>query len=68
MVAKRFTQVEEIDYNENFSLVIKFQSIGIIVAIVAYRTLELHQMNVKNACHETIEGFVVHNHEDKMYR
>lgn len=53
MVAKRFTQVEEIDYNENFSLVIKFQSIGIIVATVAYRTLELHQMNVKNAFHET---------------
>ena len=51
MVAKRFTQVEDIDYNESFSLVIKFQSIGIIVAIVAYRTLELHQMNVKNACH-----------------
>jgi len=70
-VAKGFTQVEGIDYNENFSPVVKHCYIRILMAIVNQFNLELEQMNVKTAflhgdLEETIymkqpEGFV----EDK---
>jgi hypothetical protein len=46
-VAKGFTQREEIDYNETFSLVSCKDSFRIIMALVAHYDLELHQMNVK---------------------
>ncbi|KAK2437580.1 secreted RxLR effector protein [Trifolium repens] len=71
LVAKGFTQVEGIDYNEIFSLVVKHCSIRVLMAIVNQYDLELEQMDVKTAflhgeLEETIymqqpEGFV----EDK---
>ena len=48
-MAKGFTQREEIDYNETFSLVSCKDSFRIIMALVAYYDLELHQMDVKTA-------------------
>jgi hypothetical protein len=48
-VAKGFTQREEIDYNETFSPVSSKGSFRIIIALVAYYDLELHQMDVKTA-------------------
>ena len=46
-MAKGFTQREGIDYNEIFSSVSCKDSFRIIMALVAYYDLELHQMDVK---------------------
>lgn len=47
LVAKGFTQKEGIDYTETFSPVSKKDSLRIILALVTYFDMELHQMDVK---------------------
>ena len=42
-----YAQQKDIDYEETFSLVVRFASILLILAIVAHMKLELHQMNVR---------------------
>lgn len=44
---KGYTQQEDIDYEEAFSLVVRFVSIHLILAIVTHLNLELHQMDIK---------------------
>jgi hypothetical protein len=73
-VAKKFTQREGIDYNETFLLVSSKDSSRIIIALVAYYDLELHQMDVKTAflngvLYENVymvqsKGFVVEGKEN----
>jgi Reverse transcriptase (RNA-dependent DNA polymerase) len=41
LMAKGFTQVEGIDYDETFSSVTKFQSIQILLAIVVFHDYEI---------------------------
>ena len=46
LVAKGFTQREGIDFTETFSLVSSEDSFRIIMTLIAYFVLELHQMDV----------------------
>ena len=48
LVTKGFTQKEDIDYKETFSLVSLKDSFRIIMTLVAHYDLELHQIDVKN--------------------
>ena len=47
LVTKGFTQKEDIDYKETFSLVFIKHSFRIIMALVTHFDLKLYQMNVK---------------------
>ena len=49
IVAKGFSQVQGIDYNETFSLVAKMDSIRLVLAIVASKQWEVHYMDVKSS-------------------
>jgi hypothetical protein len=46
-VARGFTQVEDIDFNEIFSFVAWMESIWIVFLILAIEYLKVHQMDVK---------------------
>ena len=47
MVAKGYSQVHGIDYNENFAPVAKMDSIRLALAIAASKQWEVHHMDVK---------------------
>ena len=47
LVVLGYTQKEGIDYDETFSLVVRFVSIRLFLDIVAHLDLELFQMDVK---------------------
>ena len=49
LVAKGFSQIHGIDYDETFSSVAMFKSIRIMLAIVAFYDYEIWQMDVKTA-------------------
>ncbi len=47
LVAKGFTQIEGIDFNETFSLIAWMESIQIVLVVITIEYLEVHQMDVK---------------------
>ena len=49
LVAQGCSQKSDVDYNEDFSPVLKYSSIRSMLAIVNQLDLELHQMDVKTA-------------------
>lgn len=49
LVARGFTQVEGIDYQETFSPVVKFSTIRMVLSLAAQRGLRLTQMDFKTA-------------------
>ncbi len=48
-MARGFSQVKGIDFNETFFLVARMESIRIVLAVEAIEDLKVHQMDVKNA-------------------
>ena len=48
-VARGFSQVEGIDYDETFALVARYTSIRALISIVAEMGWKIHQMDVKTA-------------------
>lgn len=78
LVARGFSQVEGVDYNETYAPVVKFTSVRILMAIVTVLNLYLHQMDVVTAflngdLEETVymeqpEGFKVKGKEDWVCR
>jgi len=77
-VAKEFTQIEEVDYEETFSPMVRIASVCLLLALVAHLDLELFQTDVKTAflngiLEEEIDmdqpiGFVSKGQEDKVCR
>ena len=49
LVAKRFTQKQNIDYFDTFTLVARISSICILLALASVYKLVIHQMDVKTA-------------------
>lgn len=76
-MARGFSQVPGIDYNENFSPMVRHTSIRTLLALVAMQDLELEQLDVKTAfLHGELEeeiymrqpdGFVVEGKEEHVY-
>ena len=46
---KGYTQIQWIDYDETFSLVVRFSFTHLVLAIATYVGLELFQMNMKTS-------------------
>jgi hypothetical protein len=77
-VARGFSQVEGIDYEETFAPVARYTSIRTIIALAASMGWKLHQMDVKTAFIngeieeevyiEQPEGFVIHDEKSHMCR
>lgn len=49
LIAKGFFQVEDIDFNEIFSPVVRFESVYLILALIALEGWYISSLNVKSA-------------------
>ena len=77
LVAKGYTQKEDIDYKETFSLVSK-DFLRIVMVLVAHYNLELHQMDVKTSFlngdlgeevyMDQLDGFLTTRKEHLVYK
>jgi hypothetical protein len=77
-VAKGFSQVEGVDYDDTFAPVARYSSIHTIIALTASMGWKLHQMDVKTTflngeIEEEVyikqpEGFMIHNEKSHVCR
>jgi hypothetical protein len=49
LVAKGFTQIPSLDYDETFSPVARFESLRLLLALAALEDWEVHQLDIKSA-------------------
>ena len=49
LVAKGFTQIEGVDFDETFSPVTRFESLQLLLMLAMLENWEIHQMDVKSA-------------------
>ncbi len=78
LVAKGFTQIEGVDFDETFSPVTCFESLRLLLALAALEDWEIHQMDVKSVfLHNNLDekiymeqptGFIVAGKEHKVCR
>ena len=78
VVAKGFTQILDIDYDETFSPVACFESIRLLLVLAMLEDWEIHQMDVKSAFlngvleeeiyMEQPQGFIAAGQENKVCR
>jgi len=78
LVAKGFTQIPGIDYDETFSPVARFESIRLLLALAALEDWEIHQLDVKSAFlngvldeeiyMEQPQGFIITGKENQVCR
>src|SRR5882757_4386648 len=78
LVAKGFTQIEGVDFDETFSPVARFESLRLLLALAALEDWEIHQMDVKSVfLHgvldeeiymEQPQGFITPRTETKVCR
>ncbi|GKC02353.1 retrovirus-related pol polyprotein from transposon TNT 1-94, partial [Tanacetum coccineum] len=78
LVAKGYAQEEGIDFEESFDPVARLEAVWIFVTYVAHKSFLIYQMDVKTAflngpLKEVVyvaqpDGFVDHDHPEKVYR
>ena len=49
LVAQGFTQIEGLDFGETYALVVRLESIRILIAFATHHNFKLYQMDVKSA-------------------
>ena len=54
LVARGFSQVQGVDFNQTFVPTVKFDSLRLFLAIVAVRNIECYQVDINNAFTESI--------------
>jgi len=49
LIVRDFFQIHEVDYENTFTSIIKFDTLQVFLIIATMKNLELHQVNVNNA-------------------
>jgi len=49
LIVRDFFQIHEVDYENTFASIIKFDTLQVFLIIATMKNLELHQVNVNNA-------------------
>ena len=69
LVAKGYNQNKGVNYNEIFSLVVKYTPIHVLLALVATMDMELEQLDVKtNFLHGKLEEEILGNNQKVLRR